>query len=145
MHNAQAPDTDDLLQMLRNSPPREICEHGSQRVKCPHCEINALDATIILLTDEIERLRAEVATIKDSLTVSESELAALRGSIAEARLGHLTWVGEDDGGWAIVPDDDGAYWDYEGERVRLLIEPMSSDSSPSSAPVPDRSPGSSTR
>ena len=51
-----------------------------------------------------------------------AELAALRGRIAEARLGHLTWVGEDDGSWAIVLDDGGLFSYSEGQRIHFFKE-----------------------
>ncbi len=35
---------EDLVAKLHATPPREICEHGSQRAKCPHCENSQLEA-----------------------------------------------------------------------------------------------------
>jgi hypothetical protein len=31
----------DIVDKLRALPPRDVCEHGSQRVKCPICEVIA--------------------------------------------------------------------------------------------------------
>lgn len=51
---------DDLVQRLRNSPPREICEHKLQKVKCPHCENDALEDALARKDAEIAELRADV-------------------------------------------------------------------------------------
>lgn len=37
---------DELIALLKASPPREICEHGSQKVKCPICENIVLEARV---------------------------------------------------------------------------------------------------
>lgn len=29
----------DIVKRLKKMPPREVCEHGSQKVKCPICEL----------------------------------------------------------------------------------------------------------
>lgn len=71
--------SDDLIQKLRNSPPREICEHGSQRVKCVHCDNDRLEA-------EIEQLRARVAALEESTHYANgcADLAMKHRDIAEA-------------------------------------------------------------
>ncbi len=48
----------DIMERMKNTPPREVCEHGSQRVKCPICELSDAEA-------EIERLRAVVRQYED--------------------------------------------------------------------------------
>lgn len=38
-----------IADKLRSLPPREICEHGSQKVKCPICEAAEAQEYILML------------------------------------------------------------------------------------------------
>ena len=51
---------DELCRKLRATPPREICEHGSQRVKCVHCENVILEARVAELESERDCLQEDV-------------------------------------------------------------------------------------
>lgn len=43
----------DAVDRLRNLPPREVCEHGSQRAKCPVCELATLTDILRALVDAV--------------------------------------------------------------------------------------------
>lgn len=76
------------------------------------------------------------------------EAAALRGRIAAAPVVCIdNGACVTDGARLTIAGGDTYFAHAElcGKRVRLLIEPTSSDLPPSCVPVPDRSPGSSTR
>lgn len=51
------------LARMRNAPPREICEHGSQKAKCVICENAAL-------ISEVERLRG---LLQPKLSINSEE------------------------------------------------------------------------
>ena len=65
----------DIVESLRALPPREICEHGSQKRKCLVCENLALDAEIERLRDEVEHLREANLENLDHLTKRTHELS----------------------------------------------------------------------
>ena len=72
---------DDLVQRLRNSPPREICEHKLQKVKCPHCENDALEDALARKDAEIAAANAEIDELVRAL-----KLCTQRAERAEARV-----------------------------------------------------------
>lgn len=83
--------SDDLIQKLRNSPPREICEHGSQRVKCDHCDNERLEIENEWLRGRIEGLllqhqqdSTELRALCAGRDEARAELAALQARIDEA-------------------------------------------------------------
>ncbi len=83
--------SDDLIQKLRNSPPREICEHGSQRVKCDHCDNERLEIENERLReladawcDQHQRDSAELRNLCLARDEARAELAALRARIDRA-------------------------------------------------------------
>ena len=54
----------DIIERLRNSPPREICAHGSQRVNCCYCENDRLEVENESLRAERDALQARIDRAK---------------------------------------------------------------------------------
>lgn len=125
--------TDDLVQKLR----------GAGAVALGRDE----QATCKEAADEIERLRAEVATLRDQLAPFfrydgvdelrqraehfERELAELRERIESGKVGYIRdehdgclFVLDTHGTWAQVEQQEESFstWLGKGKRVRLLVE-----------------------
>lgn len=88
--------TDDIVERLRSLPPREICEHGSQKVKCPECECVDLERRVSELEEQVAAARAsafeEAAKIAEEKTLGARQLRAkltgtdIEGSIIAAAI-----------------------------------------------------------
>lgn len=81
--------SDDQIQRMCNAPPREVCEHGSQKVKCVHCDNIALKAEIAALRSQIDDLRAGQANDDRDhrvLTERAERAEAERDALLEAAL-----------------------------------------------------------
>jgi len=97
--------SDDLIQKLRNSPPREICEHGSQRVKCDHCDNERLEIENERLReladawcDQHQRDSAELRNLCAARDEARVERDALRARIDGAAKVEVKEVGDDEFG-----------------------------------------------
>lgn len=56
---------------MRVPAPREICEHGSQKVKCPICELDAAENRISEIEDALRRAQRRfelLAAVSDEMT-----------------------------------------------------------------------------
>ena len=63
-----------IVSKLKSLHPREVCEHGSQKAKCPTCELAAAEDRIALLEGELSRVRQAHQSIMNEILYGGTDL-----------------------------------------------------------------------
>jgi len=72
---------------LRKLPPREVCEHGSIKVKCPICELAEVEAENARLREALKPFANAVYRDNGDVTVYQSHVSISDWTRARDALG----------------------------------------------------------